>query len=179
LDSRPANQHGVSLNQLREEWRERLQRLGHEPHRLVEQLVGRVRHLDGIDHKVTTKLRDLALRALVESQSSWRHAELVRELAAAVPTTVVVGSVGLTGALDGLADQVADNRCVDISRPIPLGTPLRRDGRPITEATVDRALTTKTILKEEEALLTRAGGQARLPAMRWSGCRLSDRSCRG
>jgi RecG-like helicase len=105
---------------------------------------------------VTTALGDTALRALGEGQSSWRHAELVRELAAAVPTTTAVDSAELTGVLDGLAEHVADNRCVDISRPVPSGVPLRRDGRPITEPAVNRTLTTRSILDEEEELIARA-----------------------
>ncbi|HUF16159.1 MAG TPA: AAA family ATPase [Acidimicrobiia bacterium] len=121
----------------------------------MEQTIGRVQRLDQIDQRVATALADAALASLGEGQSSWRHAELVRELAAAVPTTVGVDPVDLTEVLDGLADQVASNRCVDIGHPIPTGTPLRRDGRPITEAAVDRALTTRAILEEEEELITR------------------------
>ncbi|HUF94660.1 MAG TPA: MobF family relaxase [Acidimicrobiia bacterium] len=156
LDSRPAKPHGVSLTQLHEEWTERTLQAGHDPQRLVRAVTGRHRRLDEIDHQVTTTLGEAALRALGDRQSSWRHAELVRELAGAVPTTVAVDSVDLTEALDGLADHIADSRCVDISRPIPPATPLRRDGRPITEAAVDRALTTRAILEEEEELITRA-----------------------
>ncbi|MCH7789601.1 MAG: AAA family ATPase, partial [Acidobacteria bacterium] len=40
------------------------------------------------------------------------------------------------------------------SRPVPAGVSLRRDGRPISEAAVDRALTTRAILDEEEQLVT-------------------------
>ncbi len=88
-----------------------------------------------------------------ERQSTWRPAELVRELAAAVPTTVTVDSVQLTDFLQRLADHAAAARCVDISRPVPTVWSLRRDGRPISEAAVDRALTTQAILDEEEQLI--------------------------
>ncbi|MEX0667240.1 MAG: AAA family ATPase, partial [Acidimicrobiia bacterium] len=111
---------------------------------------------DGLDHLEMAALSETALRALGDRQSSWRHAELVRELAAAVPTTTAMGSVDLTKVLDDLADHTADNRCVDISRPVPSGVPLRRDGRAITEPTVDRTLTTRMILDEEEDLIARA-----------------------
>lgn len=154
VDSRPAKPHGVSLTQLHEEWRERVLALGYEPRRLVEQVVDRVRHLDGIDHRVATALGGTALRSLGEGQSSWRRAEMVRELAAAMPTTIAVGSAELTEVVDGLAGQMADSRCVDISRPVPPSVPLRRDGRPITEAAVDRTLTTRSILDEEEELIS-------------------------
>ncbi|MGH8870974.1 MAG: MobF family relaxase [Acidimicrobiia bacterium] len=156
LDSRPAKRHGVSLHQLREEWRVRLLDLGYEPQRLVEEVVDRVRRFDGIDQQVTTALGDTALRALGDGQSAWRHAELVRELATAIPTTTAVGAVELTEILDSLADNISEGRCVDISRPVPPAVALRRDGRPITEAAVDRTLTTRTILDEEEELVARA-----------------------
>jgi conjugative relaxase-like TrwC/TraI family protein len=156
LDSRPAKPHGVSLNQLCAEWRDRALSLGYEPHQLVDRVTGRVRRLDGIDHQVTTGLGDTALRALGDGQSSWRRTELVRELAAAIPTTTAVGAEELTEVLDGLADDISEGHCVDISRPVPPGAQLRRDGRPVTEAAVDRLLTTRSILDEEEELVTRA-----------------------
>jgi len=152
LDSRPAKPHSPTSAELHREWTERILALGHDPHQLIRHVVGRVRRLVGIDHRVTTVLGDAALGSLDEGQSFWRRAELVRELAAAVPTTMAVGSAELTEALDGLADHLADSRCLDISRPIPSGAPLRRDGRPITESAVDRALTTRSILDEEEYL---------------------------
>ena len=70
-----------------------------------------------------------------------------------MPTTVTVDSAQLTEFLQRLADHAAATRCVDISRPVPAGVSLRRDGRPISEAAVDRALTTEGILDEEEQLI--------------------------
>lgn len=156
LDSRPAKRHGVSLDQLHDEWSDRILDLGYKPFGLVQRVLYRVRRLDEIDHQVTTALTDAALRSLGEGQSSWRQAELVRELASAVPTTTAVDSGDLAEVLDGLAGTITADRCVDISRPVPSGVPLRRDGRPITEPAVDRTLTTRSILDEEEELLARA-----------------------
>ncbi|MEX1038818.1 MAG: MobF family relaxase [Acidimicrobiia bacterium] len=156
LDSRPAKPHDVSLNQLHAEWRDRMLDLGYMPRRLVQRVTYRVRRLDEIDHHLATALGETALQALGEGQSSWRKAELVRELASVVPTTTAVSSTELTEVLDGLADTIAADGCVDISRPIPPGVSLRRDGRPVTEAAVDRTLTTRAIIDEEEELITRA-----------------------
>lgn len=156
LDSRPGKPHGVSLNQLHGVWRDRVLSLGYEPHQLVDRVTGRVRRLYGIDQQVTTSLGDRALRALGDGQSSWRRTELVRELAAAIPTTTAMDAVELTEVLDGLADTISEDFCVDISRPIPSGAHLRRDGRPITEQAVDRIFTTRSILDEEEELVARA-----------------------
>ena len=153
VDSRPAKPHGVTLTKLHEKWRERIRRLGYEPNQLVRQTIARIRSLKEIDHQATISLANTALGSLGDRQSSWRRAELVRELAAAVPTTTAVASAELTGLLDGLADDMAEGRCVDISRPVPSGVPLRRDGRPITESAVDRTLTTRSILDEEEGLI--------------------------
>jgi conjugative relaxase-like TrwC/TraI family protein len=153
LDSRPAKPHGPTPAELRQEWQERIRALGHDPERLVETVVGRQLGFGGIDSATAGLLVEEALGSLGERQSTWRPAELVRELAAAVPATVSAGSEQLTDFLQRLADHTSAARCVDISRPVPAGVPLRRDGRPISEAAVDRALTTQAILDEEEALI--------------------------
>jgi conjugative relaxase-like TrwC/TraI family protein len=159
VDSRPSKPHGPTAAELRREWQQRARALGHEPERLVEKVVGRQRGLEGINSGTAVLLVETALDSLSERQSTWRPAELVRELAATVPTTLAAGSEQLTEFLQLLADHAARARCVDISRPIPVGAPLRRDGRPISEAAVDRALTTRAILDEEEALIAWAEGR--------------------
>jgi conjugative relaxase-like TrwC/TraI family protein len=153
LDSRPAKPHGPTSADLRQEWQERVQALGRDPQRLVETMLGRQRGLEGIEVDRAALLAEEALGSLVERQSTWRPAELVRELAAATPSTVTVDSEQLTEFLQRLADHAAVTRCVDISRPVPTGVALRHDGRPISESAVDRALTTQAILDEEEHLV--------------------------
>jgi hypothetical protein len=127
--------------------------LGYDPERLVDTVLDRQRRQAGIDAQVAATMVEQAIVLLAERQSTWRPAELVRELAAATPTTVTVNADRLTGFLERLADHTAANRCVDISRPVPAGVSLRRDGRPISEAAVERALTTPAILNEEEQLI--------------------------
>lgn len=152
VDSRPAKPNGPTPADLCREWRERTVALGRDPHLVVQRAIGKQRGLDLIDDRVAETLATTALTSLGERQSSWRPTEVVRELAAAVPTTVAVESTELTATLERLADDVAE-RCVDISRRMPTGATLRRDGRPLTESAVDRALTTRAILDEEEALI--------------------------
>lgn len=164
VDSRPSKPQGATATELRGEWRERSRALGHDPERLVENVVGRQRGLEGIEVGQAELLVERALGSLGERQSTWRPAELVRELAAAVPTNVAVDSEQLTDFLERLCDHACGTRCVDISRPVPTGVPLRRDGRPITEAAVDRALTTQAILDQEERLIA------------WADRRQSDES---
>ena len=153
VDSRPGKPHGHTAAELRREWRQRARTLGYDPERLIAAVVGRQRRLDGIDSGAAQRLAETALRSLADNQSAWRPAELLREIAAAVPTNVAVDSKQLTDFLQRLADHAATARCLDISRPAPTGVSLRRDGRPITEAAVDRALTTRGILDEEERLI--------------------------
>ncbi|MGF1667452.1 MAG: MobF family relaxase [Acidimicrobiia bacterium] len=153
VDSRPSKPHSPTPAELRREWQQRALALGHDPGRLVENVVGRQRGLERIDSAVSARMVEGALDSLSERQSTWRPAELVREMAATVPTAVAVDSAQLTDFLQRLADHAAAARCVDISRPVPTGVPLRRDGRPISEAAVDRALTTQGILDEEEQLI--------------------------
>ncbi|HEX6299386.1 MAG TPA: MobF family relaxase [Acidimicrobiia bacterium] len=152
LVSRPTKPRSPSLAELHHEWRQRVEALGLDPIRLVDRAIGRQRGLHGIDRNQAARIISEALGSLVEAQSSWRPAELVRELAAAVPTNITAGANELTDFVETLADEAARTRCADISRPVPSGVTLRRDGRPTTEAPVDRALTTQRILDEEEYL---------------------------
>ena len=102
--------------------------------------------------KVEKSMIGQALDALAEKQSSWRPAEITRELAAILPPELNIDPARIPGLLDRLTDKVIDGCCVDISRPIPDGVRLRRDGRPVTEAATDRALTTPEILEQEHDL---------------------------
>ncbi|GBD83813.1 multifunctional conjugation protein TraI [bacterium BMS3Abin02] len=153
IDSRPAKPHGTSALELRHEWQERVRALGWDPERIIETISGRRRGLEGIDRAAATGMVERALESLTERQSTWRPAELIRELAAATPTTTTADATELTGFLQRLADHATTARCVDVSRPVPAGVALRRDGRPISESAMDRALTTERILDEEERLI--------------------------
>jgi conjugative relaxase-like TrwC/TraI family protein len=169
LDSRPGKPRSPSLDELREEWSQRVEAMGFDPARVVGETIGRQRRRQGIGRHHTARIISRGLQALVEKQSSWRPAELVRELAAATSTSVTADANELTGYIDNLADAVTKTRCADISRPIPDGVARRRDGRPITEAAVDRALTTQAILDEEDQVI--AWAEQRLagdvPRTRW------------
>ena len=156
LDSRTAKPHDIVLSDLRDDWQQRILDLGYDPVLLVRQAQTRRFETADIGQTVADRMVESAIGSLGERQSSWRPAELVRELAAAVPTTTALASSDLTATLDRLAVELADSRCVDISRRIPAGVERRRDGRPVTEAAVDRTLTTRSILDEEEELTARA-----------------------
>ncbi len=94
-----------------------------------------------------------ALVALAERQSTWRPAEITREVAGSIPTTTGMSAVEVHAWIERLRREIEANELVDLTRPAPVGTPLRRDGRPITESAIDRVLTTPAILAQEERLL--------------------------
>lgn len=152
IDSRPPKSHDVAAAGLHRDWTERVEELGHTPERLVRRATGRQSGRD-LDMPTVDKMIDQAMQLLSEKQSSWRPAELTREIAAAIPTTAVIHRDDIGHVLDTLTNYAIRKRCVDISRPIPNSATLRRDGRPITESIADRALTTADILAQEERLL--------------------------
>ncbi len=162
VDSRPAKDNTHTPGELRHEWRVRLSGLGVEPRALVANASAQVRRADGDRPGVGVDDGRWALEALTERQSTWRPAELVRELAAQVPTDVTVDPNQLCGLLQRLAEHTAAARCVDLSPPVPADVVTRRDGRPVSEAAVDRVLTTQAILDEEERLLEWAHQQRKL-----------------
>ena len=152
IDSRPPKSHDANAASLHRDWTQRIEELGHTPERLVRRTTGRERGRD-LDLDTVDLMIDQAMHTLAEKQSSWRPAELTREIAAAIPTDTVIHPEDIGHVLDTLTDFAISKRCVDISRPVPDGAPLRRDGRPITESIADRALTTPDILAQEERLL--------------------------
>jgi ATP-dependent exoDNAse (exonuclease V) alpha subunit len=108
-----------------------------------------------------------AMQRLEVGQSSWRPAETLRELAAAFPTTTPADAQQLTGWLEALSEQTVETQCVDLRPPGAAGTPVRRDGRLITEASVDRRLSTEAILEQEERIVA------------WADQRLDEPPTRG
>ncbi len=152
IDSRPAKSHDTDAATLHEQWQQRTRALGREPEDVVAGAVslGATR---GIDEGTQERVVAQALTSLAERQSTWRPAELVRELAAAVPPDVTVPAGDLVAWLDRLAEAVVAEDLVALSRPVPDGARLRRDGPPVSESVLDRVLTTADILAEEELLL--------------------------
>ena len=96
---------------------------------------------------------DEAITAMGERQSSWRPTELHRELGALVPTDTATTATDIVELLDDLTDHIVATRCVELSKPVPEYVRVRKDGRPITESVLDRALSTQAILDQEQALI--------------------------
>ncbi len=151
IDSRPAKAHGIDATALHEQWRTQVEALGLDPITIVDEAIwpSRARPLTA---EVESSMINQALHALAEKKSSWRTAEITRELAAVLPVSLGIDPEQIPDLLDRLTADAIGERCVDISRPIPNGATLRRDGRPVTEAATDRALTTPEILAQEHEL---------------------------
>lgn len=151
IDSRPAKAHGVDAAALHAVWIERLHTLGQTPDQLQDSAIGRE-----VAAAPASVDRDLLIAgvfdALEAKQSSWRPAEITRELAALLPP-LALPAAEIVELLEQLTAGIVTEYCVDLSRPVPDGVALRRDGRPISESVADRVLTTVAILAQEQALL--------------------------
>ena len=151
VDSRPAKAKNVNIDQLRDGWTIQAQTIGVDPAELVHDLA------DGVNPRTLTneiagEVVDQALVA-VSGQSTWHPAELTREIAAAIPTDLVIPTDRITGTLDHLTRWASEHRCVDLSVPVGEVMPMRTDGRPITESPVQQLFTTPEILAQEHRLL--------------------------
>ncbi|MCP4963597.1 MAG: relaxase domain-containing protein [Actinomycetia bacterium] len=152
LDSRPAKAKIVDGPALHDEWRTRLVDLGISRTELLADTLSQASAAE-LHAEVHSRIIDRAIANLEESQSTWRPAELMREIAHELPTDIGLEPSDLMNVLDILTTQAIAERCTDISRPGPAGVILRADGRPITESIADRALTTPAILDQEARLL--------------------------
>ena len=153
MDSRPAKAKGVDAENLHVQWAEQTQALGLDPLAVVGHAVGKDVGRVGVDRSAALSMVDQAIANISEKQSSWRPSEILRELAAVVPTDIAVPAAQLVPWLNKVTERVVANYCIDVSKPIEPDAMLRKDGRPITESVIDRALTTQAILDQEAALI--------------------------
>ena len=154
IDSRPGKT-SADAPELHQHWHDQLDALGYTPDDYLARVTDRTRPLEPDDAIDRAAVID-ALSSLRDTQSVWRPAEITREVVAALPTRVGSTAAELVERADRLASHAEDTLVVDVSRPVPDGVPLRRDGRPVTEGALDRLLTTSAILDEEERILALA-----------------------
>lgn len=161
LDSRPSKEAAVSGHLLHSEWNSRASALGYRADQVIANAVER-EYGYGLDPAVAADVITDAVAQLEATQSTWRPAELTREIARLLPTNLTHSPDDLLDLLEKLTAEAVAARCIDLSAPVMPNAQLRRDGRPITESAIDRVLTTETILRQEGDLLDWA--QQRLEA---------------
>ncbi len=153
-DSRPAKVKQVDCEVLHAEWCAQAVAVGFDPAHVVGEAIGRSTEQAAIDPELNPVVARSAVVSLTEKQSTWRPAELVREIAASLPTGTADTAQAVAAWADWLADTVGYEQCVDISPPVPDRAMLRAsDHRPVSESAMDRALTTQAILDQERALI--------------------------
>ncbi len=157
-DSRPAKRHDHPLTVLQKRWTRELADHGLTPERLVGRAVGRHVEPRGISSAEGDGMARAALANLEETQSTWRRNDVVREVARLAPTDVTVEADRMIGWVERAAD-VEVGHHVELAPAASPSVLRRRDGRPVTESTLDRRLTTSRILAEEEWLVTWATGR--------------------
>jgi conjugative relaxase-like TrwC/TraI family protein len=166
-DSRPAKPSAQHPAVLHAGWRRELEVLGHDPTALAAATVGVARPA-ALGQAGVGAMVDQALAALAERHSTWRRNDLIRELARAVPTTLTLEPGQLSGWLADVADHVIATQLLEYSPPAPPGTPTRRDGRPITESTLDQRFTTPAVVAEEQRILDSAARRRARIGAPWS-----------
>jgi conjugative relaxase-like TrwC/TraI family protein len=127
VDSRPAKPKDLDAGLLRHRWADQTVALGLAPAEVAKAVLNRVAPEVGIDQPTGRSVVDRAITAIGERQSTWRPAELVRELAAAVPTTTSVK-----------ADRLVADADVRTTRTTPLAA-VRSGGGPAASTSTSRA----------------------------------------
>ncbi|MEO8695678.1 MAG: AAA family ATPase, partial [Acidimicrobiales bacterium] len=152
VDSRPPKPDAKPARLAREEWAAISRSAGVEPRELVHEVLGQQR---APQHQLDVRtVAEQALVALGDKQSTWRPAELLRELAANLDSDLAMPAAELVGQLEHLTEAITRDLLVDLSPPVVEGAVLRRDGRPITESVIARVLTAPSILAEEQRIAT-------------------------
>lgn len=146
LDSRPAKQSIGDADALRAEWCQRADQAGLS---LVQD--DGDRQLPWTTGWSREAVVEEALARVSEQGSTWLTADVARELSTLVPPHAASSAEALVDLIDDLAVE-ATRRCVELHPAAPAGTGCRADGRPITEAVVDRLLSSPAVLAQEARL---------------------------
>lgn len=153
LASRPNKVHGITVDELRQDWSARAGTSVH-PSRAPERC--------GFDSDAI--VRD-AIGAVAEGSATWLEADLAREVAARLPAGAAGDADRLVELIDSLA-RTAAARCVELHPPPTGGEQVRADGRPTSEHVTDRLLSAPVVLEQEEHLVRWARGHVQRPSGR-------------
>jgi conjugative relaxase-like TrwC/TraI family protein len=153
VDSRPSKSAPMDPRTQHVAWRQELQQLGYSPRELVAESIRKPKPGE-LTRPVIVAAVDQAIAALEDQQSTWREAELVRELARALPTTLTVPASELVPLVEDVARTViAHGRFIEYAPPALPGVPVRSDGRPVSESPLERRFTTPAIVAQEARIL--------------------------
>jgi conjugative relaxase-like TrwC/TraI family protein len=147
LASRPGKHAGLDADALRAEWRERAATLG-----VGALALQSTRRLPGMRRVDRDAVIAVAIDRVGQQGATWLQADLAREIATLVPADAAGSASHLVQLVDELAAE-AGGRCLDLHPPALGPVTLRADGRPVSEYVIDRRLTTRAILDQEEGLL--------------------------
>ncbi|MEO8697111.1 MAG: MobF family relaxase, partial [Acidimicrobiales bacterium] len=162
VDSRPSKPDAMPARLAREEWAAISRSAGVKPAELVRDVIGQQR---APRHQLDVRIvAERGLVALGDKQSTWRPAELLRELAANVDSDLAMRATELVEQLEVLTEAITRDLLIDLSPPVVEGAVLRRDGRPITESVIDHVLTAPSILAEEQRIAAWAQQRLSQPA---------------
>lgn len=146
--SRPGKDHAVDAEVLRADWQAQARGAGFR----LDRLPGGQGRLPGTEPIDTEAVIATALERVVAEQSAWLRTDVSRHITARLPPGAAASADDLTDLVDQLTDRAAA-RCVELHPPAPAATPMRREGRPVSEHVTDRRLTTAPVLAEEAALV--------------------------
>ena len=146
VDSRPSKHRVPGAGEQSGRWRRQLAELGLTSEQFTADVIGRHLTPTGITAQQATRIVTDAQVDLFETGSTWRRNDVIREIARRIPTDVNSASDELVRWIERTADMVLE-RHVELAPRIGPNTPVRRDGRPVTESTMDRRFTTTTILR--------------------------------
>ncbi len=148
LDSRPDKEDAIEADTLRAEWTERAREAGFEPLSLPDGQ-GRLPGSALVNYDVVITQ---AVDAVAASSSTWLRADLAREISALLPSDTSGSATEAVRLVDLLAEAAAA-RCLELHPAATVGSPCRRDGRPLSEHVTNRRLTTPAVLNQEARLL--------------------------
>jgi conjugative relaxase-like TrwC/TraI family protein len=150
-DSRPRKDTTVTGTVLSARWRDNLATLGLDADALTAAVIGRHVDPERITQLGAAEIAAAARAELIGSASTWRLNDLVREIARRIPTDTTADAELLFDWITGTAELVS-RADIELAPAVQPGTPLRGDGRPVTESDLEQRFTTDEILAQEELI---------------------------
>lgn len=149
-DSRRGKPGPVDAAELRARWGAQLADLGLTQEALVGEVLGR--QLGSAPLVADEgRLAEQVVASLEAKRSTWRIAEVLRELARVTSAGLGADAADLVAQLERDAGALAERSMEELAGPLPDGVAVRSsDGRPAWESPLQRRFTTTRVVEEEE-----------------------------